>query len=116
MDALLDFLSFKTFLSPWALLSVYYLGAVGVPLLCWWLAYRVFHHPAIRPVTPQLANLANATAKLVQQATSRAQRIKAGLTFLLLFLFMELFWRMMFEFMLAYLQMRDAMVGLATQV
>ena len=45
-------------------------------------------------------------------ATHSSPVVVASL-FLLLFVCMEMGWRMMFEFMLAYFQMRDALLGLS---
>ncbi len=49
---------------------------------------------------------------IIQQALSRKQKIYLAALFSMMFLFMELLWRMMFEFLIAYMQMRDALIAL----
>jgi hypothetical protein len=94
-----DFLSFRTFVSPYLLILVYYAGAVGIPFLAGTLARR--GHSAAAEVTgsPQ------PPSRLGWRA--RARVVTGGI---LLFLGLELGWRLMIELFLAYFQMRDALV------
>jgi hypothetical protein len=102
-----DFLSFRTFVSPYALIGFYYLGTLVIPLATWGLtiwarrrvrligyAYELGRGPTLDRLSPRYRTLVIA---LVVGA----------------FLFMELLWRMMFEFLIGYLQMRDALLQLS---
>ena len=88
-----DFLTFQTFITPKILILFYYIGAVAMPLVAWsaswWLKRRYF---------PDY--------KLPKQ-------IYLYIIFLLCFLCMELFWRMMFEFLIAYFDMHDALMRMS---
>jgi len=102
----MDFLIFKTFLSIEALIVFYYIGAVIFPVGIWilmlWLLKRY-----------DFINEAYLQGKeLVWKSINRSQRIKLAITFIIIFMFMELFWRMLFEFLIAYMQIRDALIKL----
>jgi len=97
MQGFYDFLSFKTFISLDVLVVLYYLGALGVPLGGWFMARW----------------LKNKFCTSEDEAkTKGAFPTKLILIFLAMFVLMEVFWRVMFEFLIAYFQMRDVMVGL----
>lgn len=101
-----DFFSFRTFVSLDVLRVVYALGAIGMPLMAWgvwlWLD-RFLLWKWMR------GTAADATRRVVP----KRWRLTGILLFVLCFLCMELMWRMMFEFIIAYLQMRDALQWLA---
>jgi hypothetical protein len=88
-----DFLTFQSFITPKVLTLFYYIGAVLMPLLGWsmmrWLKHRYF--PDFIP----------------------PKRFYLYLIALLCFLCMELFWRMMFEFLIAYFDMHDALMRMS---
>jgi hypothetical protein len=88
-----DFLTFRIFVAPSILTFIYYLGAVVMPLaawsVSWWLKHRYF---------PDY--------KLPKQ-------IYLYIVFLFCFLCMELFWRVMFEFLIAYFDMHDALMQMS---
>jgi len=46
------------------------------------------------------------------KALSKKQQTSLVLFFISFFFFMEILWRMMFEFLIAYMQMRDALLQL----
>jgi hypothetical protein len=103
MQTLLDFLSFKSFISPSVLIVCYYLGALGVPLamlgtLIW----------ARREARKQ--DFAPENLSLWTRWATHQNQLKVLVLFIGIFICMEIGWRMMFEFMLAYFQMRDALV------
>ncbi len=105
--ALWDLLSFETFLSPALLILIYYLGAVGIPLLAWKLA---------RPVKSRIADIPVAGVELPDKhrpgkewLPSRARTLAYAFA---AFLVMEVGWRVLFEFMLAYFQMRDYLAAI----
>jgi hypothetical protein len=102
---MLDFLTFRWFVAPYALPVFYYLGAVGIPvaglLMTRWVMRRF---PAMRD-----------SARLGRDAAwaflTPGQRILAIAFFAASFLLMELFWRLMFEYLVAFLQIHAALTG-----
>ncbi|MEA3371439.1 MAG: DUF4282 domain-containing protein [Campylobacterota bacterium] len=94
MQELYDILSFKTFISPYMLYIFYYVGAVLVPLVMLKYSYKIY------------AFLKIDIKKIIPQE----YRLKVYAVSILIFLFLEILWRMMFEFLIAYLQIRDALV------
>ena len=100
----MDFLTFKSFISTEVLIIFYYLGAlilpIGVWLLLTWLIRKY-----------RLVNTAYENGKeIIWKSLNRKQQTKLIVLFTTSFLFMELFWRMFFEFLIAYMQMRDALL------
>ena len=100
----MDFLTFKSFISTEILIIFYYLGALILPLGIWhqhtWL-FRKF----------RLLNTAYKNGKeFIWKSLNRKQQTKFVVIFVISLLFMELFWRMFFEFLIAYMQMRDALL------
>lgn len=104
LRALRDVLLFRRLIGTELLIGLYYLGAVIVPFAAWWLGRWVIAtfrpadgthgwdgHGAV-PMTPTLRRRLWALA-------------------ILLFLVMEVFWRLAFEFGIAYFQIRDALTG-----
>ena len=104
MQALLDFLSFKTFITPNILIGMYYFGVVLVPVFSWLVArWLMGKFKVLQP----LQSLAQQTlTNRFKQLSVKEQLLILGLG-LSIFLMMQLAWRMMFETMLAYFQMRD---------
>jgi hypothetical protein len=49
--------------------------------------------------------------ELIWKSLNIKQQTKLIAFFIFCFLFMELFWRMLFEFLIAYMQIRDALVN-----
>ena len=100
----MEFLAFKSFISTEVLIIFYYLGAlilpIGVWLLLTWLIRKY-----------RLLNTAYESGReIIWKSLSRKQQAKIVVFFVTSFLFMELFWRMFFEFLIAYMQMRDALL------
>lgn len=105
--AVWDLLAFRVFVSPSLLILIYYLGAIGIPLLAWKLA---------RPVKSRIADIPVAGVELPDKhrtgkewLPSRAKTLAYAFA---AFLVMELGWRVLFEFMLAYFQMRDYLAAI----
>ena len=48
---------------------------------------------------------------IVWKSLNKQQQIKFVSFFIATFLFLELFWRMLFEFLIAYMQIRDALLN-----
>ena len=101
---LLDFLLFKRFLSIPVLIAFYYIGALLIPLLSWLLLQWLLKKSQVLNNTKNLAKL------WFNTVFSLRQKVLLFTGFIFGFLLMELFWRMLFEFLIAYLQMREALV------
>ncbi len=86
---LAEFLTFKSMISPHVLMFVYYLGAVACPVIM---------ILAFRKARKDSAFLREGKGKKV-----------AGVLFLLLIVG-ELAWRMLLEFLIAYFQIRQALM------
>jgi len=101
----MDFLTFKSFISTEVLIIFYYIGAVILPVGIWFLfAWLIRKYKYL--------NTAYENGKIfVWQSLNKQQQIKLVAFFLIAFLFMELFWRMLFEFLIAYMQIRDALLN-----
>jgi len=100
----MDFLSFKSFISIGALITFYYIGAIILPVAGWLLAVRL-----IRKYNFVEAAYAKGKESLWKMLNVK-QRTMLFMFFLSLFFFMELFWRIMFEYLIAYMQIRDALL------
>ena len=100
----MDFLRFKSFISTEVLIIFYYIGAVifpfGLILLFSWFIKKY-----------EIVDAAYQKGKdAVWTVLSKKQKIRAIAVFITLLFFMELFWRMLFEFLIAYMQIRDAII------
>jgi hypothetical protein len=94
---LLAFFSFDLFITPSVLIFMYWLGAVGIPLLAIVVIRKILHQPPIPDIS-----------EVPVWRRNRTLVIASGIT---MFVFAELMWRMMVETVLAYFQMRDALIG-----
>jgi hypothetical protein len=100
----MDFLTFKNFISIPVLISFYYFGAIIFPFFMW-----IFS----RWLMKKYALLGDAHSKgkeILWSALSGQQKAKLVAVFVVAFIFMELFWRMLFEYLIAFMQMRDALL------
>jgi len=99
-----DFLTFQTFITPTLLIVMYYIGAILIPIVSWYLAKWV-----------QKSYFSEVSNKIKEEITTRTttkQRFIIYTAFIFCFLCMEIFWRMMFEFFIAYFDMHDALMKL----
>jgi len=100
----MDFLTFKNFISIEVLIIFYYLGAIVMPVGIWLLLTWLLRKYG-------LLNTAYENGKeIIWKSLNRKQQTKLIAFFVTSFLFMELFWRMFFEFLIAYMQIRDALL------
>ncbi|WP_127471444.1 DUF4282 domain-containing protein [Thiomicrorhabdus aquaedulcis] len=107
MDTLFDFLTFKRFISFEALMVFYYTGALVMPFMAWGLSFWLL-------TKYQHARTAYQAAKTQFWSTlSWRHRLVLIMSFVVALAFMQLFWRMLFEFLIAYLQIRDSVMQLA---
>jgi len=99
-----DFLTFQTFITPTLLIVMYYIGAILIPIVSWYLTKWV-----------QKSYFSEVSNKIKEEITTRTtikQRFIIYTTFIICFFCMEIFWRMMFEFFIAYFDMHDALIQL----
>lgn len=95
-----DFLTFKRFITGDLLVLFYYIGAVFIPILLW----------TLRKYLARKFSLFKSLQSIQQQvyaSLSTKDRLIYIVLLLALVLSMEIIWRMMFEAMIAYFQMRD---------
>jgi hypothetical protein len=95
-----DFLTFKRFIAQDILILMYYVGAVLMPIALWY--FRGYLHKFFTPITQS----DTAFGQLFSSLNIR-NRTFILLGFLMLFLCMEICWRMMFELMIGYFDMHD---------
>ncbi|MDQ7085587.1 MAG: DUF4282 domain-containing protein [Sulfurovum sp.] len=91
----MDFLTFQTFISPLMLVIFYYIGAILIPLLLWFFSHKKYE--SVKNIVWKRLNFKHKTLFIF--------------SFTMMILFMQLFWRMMFEFLIAYMQIHEALVG-----
>jgi len=102
---MMDFLTFKTFISTEALIIFYYIGALIFPIGIWnFLTWLIRKYKYIDTVYE------NGKA-VVWKLLNKRQQMKLVSFFIATFLFLELCWRMLFEFLIAYMQIRDALLN-----
>jgi len=101
-----DFLTFKTFITGELLILFYYIGAVVVPILLWMLRNYLARKFS-------LFQKLQSMQKQFYTTLSNKDRLIYVLINLCIFLSMEIFWRMMFETMIAYFQMHDYLQDMA---
>lgn len=100
----MDFLTFKSFISTEVLILLYYFGAILLPLGTWLLVMQLIHKYQLLH-TPD-----NKGEKEIWKHLNNKQKTKLIVFVTSLFIFTELFWRMLFEFLIAYMQIRDAVL------
>ena len=100
-----DFLLFKTFITPSLLLFIYYIGAVIIPLFSWYIAVWIQKN--------YLTKVSGSLKEEITKRTTAKQRLYTIVAFILCFLCMEIFWRVFFEFFIAYFDMHDALMRIA---
>lgn len=106
MQSFVDFLNFKFFISPYALIVFYYIGAIAVPFTSWFMASWVIKKHSLA------SDLYESGKSTLKNITRTKNRMLLYTLFILFFIVMEIMWRMMFQFLIAYLQMRDALMEL----
>ena len=100
-----DFITFKIFISPTLLLLFYYIGAAVMPMFAWlacrWLMEKIVILKEEHKVTKHIA----------KRSMNLKYRLIFIFLFIIIFLFMQIIWRMIFEFLIAYMQIRDVLVA-----
>jgi len=89
-----DFLTFRSFITPDLLIITYYIGAVVMPLLSFAMTLWIKNKISLE----------------IDLGVDRRYRYAFYLSLIGCFICMEIFWRVMFEFMIAYFDMHDALM------
>jgi len=101
-----DYLSFNRFIAQDILIFFYYIGAILVPVLLWYSrSYLIRKISLFRSADENMKNLYHTLAL--------KYKIILWIFFLLMFLFAEIFWRMMFEMMIGYFDMHAYLYDLS---
>ena len=95
-----DFLTFQTFITPSLLIFIYYIGAILIPYIGWYITKWI-----------QRSYFSEISKNLKETITTK-QRVIIYTIFILCFICMEIFWRIIFEFFIAYFNMHDALIKL----
>jgi len=85
---MIDFLTFKTFITPTVLIFFYYIGAILVPIFIYHRQKYILNKLSINKI-----NL----------------KISTKLILIAFFIILEIMWRMMFEVMIGYFQIHNAL-------
>ena len=117
MQSIYDFLDFRLFISPVVLFIFYYLGAFLMPFAGWLIAKRVkLKYWMVKETFEagkealQQVNSADQNDSISQELRSKG-KVRFTVLAVSVFILLEIMWRMMFEILMAYFQMRDALVG-----
>ncbi|PKN69164.1 MAG: hypothetical protein CVU54_11695 [Deltaproteobacteria bacterium HGW-Deltaproteobacteria-12] len=108
MQGFIDYLTFRSVISPHVLLACYYIGALGVPVGSWFFARRIKNKYLV------VSDIYESSKTIIFSITKTKDRMLFYVLFAMLFFCMEIIWRMVFEFLIAYFQMRDVLLELAT--
>lgn len=95
-----DFLTFRRFITDELLVFFYYVGAIAVPALLWMM--RIYFARKF-----SLFQKLQLVQKRFYASLSNKDRMIIAIIVFSVFLCMEIMWRMIFETMIAYFQMRD---------
>ena len=95
-----DILSFNHFVTQDVLIFFYYIGAIIIPIvLLFFRSYLIQNISYINKINTKIKNFF--------LSLNAAKKIVTVISFVLLFLCMELCWRMIFEAMIGYFDMHD---------
>jgi len=100
-----DFITFKTFISPTMLLLFYYIGAVVMPIFAWLACRWLMEKNTV------LKEEHKVSKHIAKRSMNLKYRLIFIFLFIIIFLFMQIIWRMIFEFLIAYMQIRDVLVA-----
>ena len=106
MEAIIDFLRFKSFIALDILPICYIIGAVLAPFGSWlivqWARKRYsLLDSAIKQSRSYLWNVLGWRNSMI-----------VWILLIVIFTCMEIFWRILFEYLIGYMQMRDALLGI----
>jgi len=104
-----DFLSFNYFITPHILLAIYYIGAFVIPVLLWKFRQYLLEKSA-------LFRALNEYIKSLFSSISVKNKLYIRIAYIVIFLIMELIWRMMFEAMIGYFNMHNYLQHISSQL
>ncbi len=125
-----SFFSFKSFISIETLKVFYMLGVIALPVMSWFLLLWVINKYSalfrfykglkrsiiISTIIWVMSKIKFFKKYLNEKVTwdtlNTTQKFKLILLFIMLVFFSELFYRLMFEYLIAFMQMHDALVGM----
>jgi len=105
-----DLLRFHTFVTPWVLLGVYYMGALLMPLGIYYLMKRLRRRieGGRSEASGELSSEQNPSNEV---GAGNSWSWKLRIAAVAVWLMGELAWRIFIEFFVAYFQMHKALVG-----
>jgi len=103
----MDFLTFKDFISIPVLIVFFYFGAIVFPFFMWFVSRWLIKKYQL---LGKVHDAHNKGREMLWSMLNSQQKMKLIAAFLVVFIFMELFWRMLFEYLIAFMQMRDALL------
>ncbi len=101
---MMEFLSFERFISTGVLIIFYYMGAIVMPVIIFISGKRLSRKSDVNDEPGKSGK------GVIWNSLTGRQKIKTGIAVAACFIAMELLWRMVFEFLIAYMQIRDAML------
>lgn len=102
---MMDVLTFDTLISIPVLLGAYYLGALVIPVVAWLVTVFLLRR------FDSLDQIFHAGVRVFDSLIPLRWRLLSILIALLVVILLELAWRILFEFLIAFMQMRDVLVG-----
>lgn len=87
-----------------ALIVFYYMGAIVMPLFIWFFSRWIMKKIVFMEETYQ------AGKSMTWKSMTLKYKVLFVVLLVMMFLFMQILWRMMFEFLIAYMQIREALV------
>lgn len=102
-----DILSFRVLITPSVLVFLYYFGAIVIPIASWFY-FAPYVRKARAAVEEHLVE-----SKIVQSLKKSNFDGRFWFYAVVIFIFMQLAWRIMFEFFIAYFQMHNSLMALA---
>ena len=97
---MMDILKFNTFIAPDILIFFYYIGAIVIPFIL----YR--YKSSLLQKFSFLQSIEDGFSSFFHSLSTKHQ-VWTIVNLLVMFLFMELFWRMMFEAVIGYFDMHN---------
>ena len=100
----MDYLTFKTLIGINTLIVFYYIGAVILPIVLWVYA---------KPLIAKYKLMSDSYFKgkeFLWKLLDKKQKIRLIGIGIPLFIFIQILWRLLFEFLIAFMQIRDALL------
>jgi len=92
---MIDFLTFKTFISPYFFMTFYYMGAIVMPI------FIIYKHSYLQQKFSFIDRCCKMALSFFNNLSNK-RKIQSILFMIFAFLFLEVMWRVAFEFVLGY--------------